>query len=283
MREASIAPGFSFCRISRQARYGAARLPILGNSNFLTSISGLMRFLKRQRLARRLLFRPSQYLKLPSGVGLGVSSRSRSLSSRCCSLRKCRAMFSMGRPCGARAARLFRRCSRCRSRIRRLSAATRFLPLLRRSASSARACRYSRHCSMKTSLTGSGSIFGMSSASGGYTPALYSPSRLQSLDKPKLRSMDEALTAVSPTNTIAPDPFFSKRKPTAASFSCSSFQLPAVLMILWPRSWAIRMADFSPVAFSKSSALAVGLTVCGISRNGICFILRTISPFSLTR
>ena len=64
-----------------------------------------------------------------------------------------------------------------------------------------------------------GAAISMSSASGGYTPALYSPSRLQSLDKPKLRSMDEALTAVSPTNTIAPDPFFSKRKPTAASFS----------------------------------------------------------------
>lgn len=58
---------------------------------------------------------------------------------------------------------------------------------------------YSRHSSSQTGLKGSGASLGQVA---GYSPSSYSPRRLQSFDRPNLRSIEEALTAVSPTRIM---------------------------------------------------------------------------------
>ena len=89
------------------------------------------------------------------------------------------------------------------------------------------------------------------------------------------RSTDDAFIAVSPTQIIAPEPFFSKRKPTFFRPLCSSSHDFAFLMISCPRSWAILCADFSPVAFSNSTAFGDGF-------GAVSVILCAMSPSSVT-
>ncbi len=91
----------------------------------------------------------------------------------------------------------------------------------------------------------------------------------------KERSTEDAFIAVSPTQMIAPDPFFSKRIPIFFRPVCNSSHDFAFFMMPCPFSWAILCADFSPVASSNSTAFAVGFGSWGV-------ILWATSPSSVT-
>lgn len=101
------------------------------------------------------------------------------------------------------------------------------------------------------------------------------PPFLHSFFMLKARSTEEAFTAMSPTKMTAPAPFFSKRRPTSASFRCMSSHESASRMMSCPLSCAIRWADFSPVACSTSKAACRGFI-------SLLLFLRASSPFSST-